>query len=96
MIAGYDQGPMKARLATFVRKVLKRLFSLDLLIGISWSGRVKGKNKVEGVDCRNMIALRSYPGMVTLMKGELYSFYPFDQCNRTCNLTCTRCLWSAR
>ena len=72
VIEGFDQGPKKARLATFVRKVLKRLLSIDVLLKTNWSGsvKVKGKNSSVGQECSEMIALRSFSAIVTLMKGE--------------------------
>ena len=73
VVEGFDQRPKKARLATFVRNVLKRLFNLNLLLRTSWSGLLKGKRKKardEGLDGDDMVSLRSYPAVVTLMKGE--------------------------
>ena len=72
VIEGFDQGPKKARLATFVRKVLKRLLSINVLLKTNWSGSVKGKGKKsnEGNECSEMISLRSFTAIITLMKGE--------------------------
>ena len=57
-----------------MRKVLKRLLSIDVLLKTNWSGsvkgKVKGKNSSEGQECSEMIALRSFSAIVTLMKGE--------------------------
>ena len=74
IIEGFDQGPKKARLATFVRKVLKRLLSIDVLLKTNWSGSVKSKVKKSGVgpECSEMISLRSFSAIVTLMKGEKF------------------------
>ena len=69
-VDGFDQGSKRGKLATFIRKLLQRLIGRDLLGGISWSGMVKKrKGKEEGVEAIDMISLRKFPAIVTLMKG---------------------------
>ena len=71
-VRGFDRNP-NARLSTFIRRLLKRLFDGHFLLSISWSGIVKGKKKKaleEKRDgARDMIGLKSYSGVVNLMKG---------------------------
>ena len=70
VIDGFDQGSKRGKLATFIRKILKRVISSDLLSRTSWSGMLKKrKGKEDGLDGIDMVSLRKFPAIVTLLKG---------------------------
>ena len=72
-IRAFDQNPVTARLATFIRKLLRRLMDVKLLDDVNWSGISKGKIRKAMAERREggkeMVGLIAFPTVVKLIKG---------------------------